>query len=283
MNLEEANKLITDLKSIDINFDEGFEKFQEVVTRVIQGVAFKLTLNPHPNLYFVRARKLSNVSDYFKSIDDHSYNKTEPQHIKQGRLNFPKQAIFYAGRIRSTSLAEVNIIENKKEEELVAYGISRWIINKPINLIAVLNPETINELNIFELERFLNFVNESYNSLKGTDNEGFLVFYKYLSEKFTELIVNGEEYKYKLTTTFGNQIFDRLPEIGGLLYQSVKAPDSYNIAIKPKFIDEEYLVPTNFYKQTFIRKNIVDLKEESFEEALSFDLGKNIVEWKKSL
>ena len=280
MNTEEANKLITEIESLDLSTKPDQEAFDEIIeTRVIRGGAFRLTINPHPDLYYVRARILKNKEDYFETIDDHSYNKKLPQYIKRGRANFPEQPIFYAGRTRITSLAEVNIIENKKEEEEIAYGVSRWIINKPITLIAILNPDTINQINCGELNEFLEFVRETYDNLKGTSNDGIITFYKFLADKFTERIVEGEEHKYIITSTFANQIFNKLPDSAGILYQSVKWPDSYNIAINPKFIDEEYLLPSHFFKQTFIRKDIIDLTETKMEQAKTFNVPGNIVEW----
>lgn len=280
MTKEEAIKLIGELEAIDFQTEEGRKTFSEIIeTRIIRGGAFKLTLNPSHGLYYVRARILKNIDDYFKTIDDHSYNKTHPHYIKRGRANFDEQPIFYAGRTRITSLAEVNIIQNRKDEEEVAYGVSRWIVNKPMILIAILNPDTVSEMNGSELDGFLEFVKKTYTELKGTQNEGIINFYKYLSKKFTERIVEGEEYKYILTSTFANQIFNKLPDIAGILYQSVKWPETYNIAIKPEFIDNQYLVPSHIFKQTFKRTNIIDLTEIKMEQAVSFDTNKNNVEW----
>ncbi len=280
MKLEVANKLIEEIEAIDLSSDEGKESFSSIIqTRVIKSGLFKLTINPHPDLFYIRARILKNKEDYYSSIDDHSYNKKSPEYIKRGRANFDKQAIFYAGRTRITALAEVNIIQNRKDEEEVAYGVSRWILNKPIDLIAILNPDTIQQIDCEELNNFLEFVHQTYQKIGGTPNEGIIRFYKYLSEKFTERITEGEEHKYVLTSSFTNQIFDKLPNIAGLLYQSVKWPETYNLAIKPQFIDEEYLVPSHIFKQTFLRKNIDELQEIKLEQARSLDNKANIVEW----
>ena len=280
MTKEESDNLIREIESIDLRTSQGHEKFNSIIeTRVIRGSAFKLTLNPHPNLYYVRARIHKSKEDYFKTIDDHSYNKEYPLYIKRGRANFPEQAIFYAGRNRITSLAEVNIIDNKNDEEIVAYGISRWIINKPINLIAILNPDTIDQINCGELIGFIDFVKDTYEKQIGTQNEGIVGFYKYLSEKFTERIVEGEEHKYIITSTFANQIFNKFTDVGGLLYQSVKWPDTYNIAVKPEYIDEDFIIPSHFFKETFVRKNVVDLTEVEMEQVKSFDKENNLVEW----
>ncbi len=280
MTLEEANNLIEEIEAIDLSTDEGKDSFSSIIqTRVIRSGAFKLTINPHPDLFYVRARILENKEDYFTTIDDHSYNKKYPEYIKRGRANFDEQAIFYAGRTRITALAEVNIIQNRMEEEVVAYGVSRWIVNKPIDLIAILNPDTIQQIDCGELNGFLEFVVQTYQGLRGTPNEGIIRFYKYLSDKFTERITEGEEHKYVITSSFANQIFDKLPNIAGLLYQSVKWPETYNLAIKPQYIDEEYLVPSHIFKQTFLRKNIDELQEKKMEQARSLDNKSNTVEW----
>ena len=159
MTLEEANNLIEEIEAIDLSSDTGKESFSSIIQkRVIRGGAFKLTLNPHPDLFYVRARILKNKEDYYSTIDDHSYNRKYPEYIKRGRANFDEQAIFYAGRTRITALAEVNIIQNRKEEEEVAYGVSRWVVNKPMDIIAILNPDTIQQIDCGELNGFLEFV-----------------------------------------------------------------------------------------------------------------------------
>jgi hypothetical protein len=125
MTSEEAFKIIEKIESINLKTAEGKKLFNSIIqTRVIKGFAFILTLNPHPDLFYVRARILKNKQDYYSTIDDHSYNKRFPQYIKQGRANFDKQPIFYAGRTRRTALDEVNIIQNRAEDEEVAYGVS---------------------------------------------------------------------------------------------------------------------------------------------------------------
>jgi hypothetical protein len=70
-----------------------------------------------------------------------------------------------------------------------------------------------------------------------------------------------------------------LPNIAGLLYQSVKCPETYNLAIKPNFIDDEYLIPSHISKQTFFRKNKDELQEIRMEQAKSLDCKANKVEW----
>lgn len=280
MKLEQANQLIEEINSIDLEKPEGQEVLNSIIkNKIIQSIGFKITFNPHPELFYVRARIIKNQDDYFETVDDYSYNKKYPEYINRGRTNFEKQPIFYAGRTRATSLSEVNIIQNKQDEENIAYGVSRWIIKKPMNFITILNPDTMSEINCGELTGFLDFVQKQYTNFKESDQEGLVIFYKYLSEKFTELIVKGDEHKYIFTSTFANLIFENQSDIAGLLYQSVKWPDSYNLAIKPEFIDEGYMVPSHFFKQTFKRKNIDELTEIKMEQAESFDLSENKVNW----
>lgn len=280
MTEQEAKSLIEEIESLDFESKSGQEAFDEIIGNRVRAAAFTITINPHPDVFFVRARILKDKNDYFNTIDDHSYNKMFPQYIKRGRANFDKQPMFYAGRTRITSLAEVNIIQNKIDEEEIAYGVSRWAINKPLKLIAILNPDTISLMKKdTELDGFLEFVKNSYNELRESSHKGVIMFYKYLSDKFTERIVEGEEHKYIFTSTFANQIFNKLPDVAGILYQSVKRSEAYNIVIKPSYIDEEFLLPTHFLKQTFKRKNIIDLHEINVEQAVAFDKRTNTVKW----
>lgn len=287
INQNEAKALINDLESINLKENGAEAKIHKILySRPVIGFGIMVEINPHPELFYVRARLLDSIDDYLKTIDDHSYNK-KIEFVKRGRANFYKQSIFYAGRTRVTSLAELNVIENKKDVEKVAYGISRWVIKKPTRFVAILNPDTVSQMRagiedqnlIGEIDNVIDGFQSFCSQIKGTKNEGILTLYRYISDKFTEKIVIGEEYKYILTSILANQIFKATPKAAGILYQSVKWPQTYNIALKPQFIDNGYIEPSHFFKEVLLRENVTELKEISLQHAKSFDIGQNIVEW----
>lgn len=275
MNTQIQN-LIDEIESVSLESEFAYEIFYKIFrTKLTKIALIGFDLDPHPELFYVRARPLEGLSDHFLTISDHSYNP-DPKSIKYGRANLPGQQVFYIGRTRATSLGEVNIIENRKEEKEVAYSLSRWKNAKKMKFAAILNINKVDMLDCDELNGFLAYFKQNYITF---ENLGYIEFYKYMSDKFSEIVLRGNENKYKLTSAFANFMHEIYPGISGLMYQSVKLPQSYNLAVKKDSIDENYFLPTMFIKNTFFRKNIIELEEVELKIASNFDVNRNLVEW----
>jgi hypothetical protein len=280
MKVKTAEHIISSLESIDLEHEEAYEKVMDVLNNNIKGFRpIKFKLNYHDELYYVRARILNKPEDYVEEISGHSYNPYLDK-IGYGRVNKERQQILYLGRTRITALAEVNIIENKKEEMEVGYSLSRWTPIKELSIGAILDPNTMNRIEADEMQDFLNFVTVKYKDIQKDPNQaGAIKLNSYFSSKFTERIVKGEEYKYKITCALSNFILKQNPTLNGLMYQSVKWPQAYNLAITKSTVDEYSFKPTHFVKMVFLRKEVDDLTEKSFEIAKSFNENTNFIEW----
>jgi len=283
MTEEKANKIIENIELVDLLDDDAYDKVYKILnTQIGKMGTFAFDLNYHPDLFYCRARIMKNVKDYFDEISDHSYNP-KLNLIKMGRANIKEQQILYLGRTRPTALAEVNIIENQKDKKLVSYGISRWQPIKQLKIVAVVDPTTIDQIEADEIRDLQETVRTVRKELIKTNQNGYLKLYEYFGSKFRELIVKGEEHKYKITSAFSNMVFDLNKNIDGIMYQSVKLPQYYNLAIKKDKVDEYYFKPSHFVKNIYERENITKLKDVAIEVAKSFDESKNTIEWEYSL
>jgi len=275
-----AENIIELLEAIDLNDEEAYDQIINILNSNIKGFKpIKFELNHHDDLFYARARILDNVDDYVNEISGHSYNPNLDK-IGFGRANNKGQQVFYLGRTRVTAFAEVNIIENRKEEMEVGYALSRWMPIKKLKIGAILDPNTMNQIEAFEVEGLVQFLNENFNKFQNDKSKiGSNKLYTYFSNRFRERIVKGEENKYKITSALSNFIFSQNPDLDGLMYQSVKWPGSYNLAITKNAVDEYGFKPTHFIKMVFLRKEIDDLVERSFEVAKSFDENANTIIW----
>ena len=235
------------------------------------------TLNPHPDLFYIRASRLQKIEDTYDYICNHSYNP-DIYKISFGRANIPGQQICYFGRIRCTSLFEVRMPDKAKDLGKVGYSLSRWVPQKTMQLAAILNPDTLEEIDCGEMPGFLEYVKRRYTEEKNSENAGLIHLYKYLSVKFTEVIPDHETFKYKLTSAFSNFVYGHCRDISGLMYQSVQSSKEYNLALMKDTIDKEYFEPSHFFKEVYeYKNNNVSLIFE--QTAKSFDKTSGKIFW----
>lgn len=278
MSLNIATKIITQIEKIDLKDNDAYDEIYHILNYHLDFLSvFGVYMVPHEEVFYVRARIIGKGIKCHNKVSDFSYNR-KPELITIGRANKSEQAILYAGRNRITALAEVNIIENKMEEEIVSYSISRWQINDQLRIAAILNPDSIDHLSAWELPDFLNYIKSEINEIRRRKPR-LLKLYKYFASKFNERVVKGEEDKYKITSAFTNIIFSKHHDIAGLMYQSVKFPDSYNLAIRKEIVDQNKFIPIYFVKDTYKREKIDEVVEIERQISSGFDPNKDIVEW----
>jgi len=197
MTEEKAKEIIKAIEEINLEDDDAYSRIEILLKSKLGSFGtFAFDLSYHPDLFYCRARIMDNVDDYFNTISDHSYNP-KPKYIDIGRANKAHQQIFYLGRTRPTSLAEVNIIENQIDKTVVSYGISRWQPIKPLKIVALVDLESMDKLEADEIKDFVQFVKSQIPELSRGENSGYLTLYKYIGKRFRELITKDEKYKYK--------------------------------------------------------------------------------------
>ena len=240
------------IEKVDLNSEEAIDIIHNIISTKLRKLPIFMNdlVVGEP---LVRSRYLKEDEEFHYAIQDYSYNPN-PESIKIGRANLHGQPIFYGSRFRITSLAEVRFIYANREKEYARYSLSRWEVKEKIQLAAIVTPALIRKHNAKELFGLADFIEETELQYKD-DSEigGFLDIYKYMANKYTEAIQEGDENKYKITALFSNFIYSRLPMADGILYQSVQYPENFNVALKQDVVDKGKIKLTFCARQIFKR------------------------------
>src|SRR6187402_173926 len=110
--MRKIRKVIKRIEELNFDTRGGRYGLSKIIKRNrLSSILIKLVIEPHSEVFFIRARPLLNTTDFIRTVSGHSYNPN-PNSVNIGRANRKKQAVFYLGRVRTTSLAEVDIIGN---------------------------------------------------------------------------------------------------------------------------------------------------------------------------
>jgi hypothetical protein len=229
MDTAAARLLIEQLESIRLKEKDAYSEIVAVFRENFgQGILFKFVMTPHPEVFYIRARKLKQKDQLIDSVSGHSYNN-DPQKVPFGRANIPGQQMMYLGRDRIVTLAELNINSNSQPKQVACYSLSRWVIAKKIKVGVILDPYTYESLDSWELQGFKPYFKETLDGLVRNGGEGIIALYSYLSNKMSSVITKSAPEKYKMTSAIANFYFEMNPDIEGLVLQSVKHPEKYNL------------------------------------------------------
>ena len=221
--MTEIEKTIQEIENVDLKSEDAVSTIRTLVSTKLKRLPIFLT-DLDLGEYLVRSRYLQDHEDFHRNIQDLSYNPN-PENIKIGRANLEGQQIFYGSRFRVTSLAEVRFIYANREKASARYSLGKWDVKEKLHLATIITPELIREHKPTELFWLADFIEQKEKESEyDPELNGFISLYKYLANKFTEPIREGEEYKYKVTAVFSNFIYSRLQIADGILYQSVQYP-----------------------------------------------------------
>lgn len=274
-NIEAA---IRQIDAVDLKEETAIDQIQNIVaTKLRKLPAFLTDLKPGEAV--VRSRFVNDNEDFHRTIGDYSYHP-DPTKVKIGRANFPGQQIFYGSRYRITSLAEARLIHANCERDFARYSLGRWDVQGRIPLAAIVTPEQIRRYNAKELFGLADFIEETERQFNyDPEIRGFIDIYRYMAEKYMEPVSKGDEYKYKLTATFSNFIYGRLPVADGILYQSVRYPEHFNIALKREAVDQSKLKLVFAAQQRYEREGNMNYREVESISASSIDYDSATITW----
>lgn len=260
-SMTEIGKTIQEIENVDLKSDDAIAIIQTLISTKLKRLPIFMT-DLKIGEPLIRSRYLKDSEDFHRTIQDYSYHP-EPEYIKIGRANLAGQQIFYGSRFRVTSLAEVRFVYANREKEFARYSLGRWEVKQKLQMAAIVTPESIRKHNTKELFGLADFIEQTE---KKTQNDpelkGFIDLYKYLADKYTEPIREGEEYKYKITAVFSNFFYSKLHIADGILYQSVQYPENFNVALKKEVIDNDKLQLTFAARQKYIRTEALNYRED---------------------
>lgn len=273
-----VQEVIAELEKVNLENEGSQSVIQEIISTKLQKLPIFLN-DLKTGEPVVRARFMVDPDNLPTSIQDFSFNPNR-DNIRLGRANFAGQQVFYASRFRITSFAEVRFVYANREKEKTSYAISRWEPTTKLNLAAIVTPELIRKHNSTELFGLADYIEQIEQKHKNDpEMSGFLDIYRYMSQKYTEAIQEGEEYKYKITAVFSNFIYSKLPIADGILYQSVQYPQNFNIALRKEVVEQAKIKMTFCAKQDFIRTGGLNYKEVNSIQATEINHEKNSVIW----
>jgi hypothetical protein len=269
------------LKKID-NVDLKDENAIDIIHKIVSTEIKKLPIflkDLNVGEYLVRSRYLTDKEDFHYKVQDYSYNPY-PVHIKVGRANYVGQQIFYGSRFRVTSLGEVRFLYANREKDEARYSLGRWEVKENLKLAAIVTPELIRKHNAVELFDLANIIEELEEKCRyDPEMSSFIDIYRYMASKYTEAIIEGEEYKYKITAVFSNFIYSKLHPADGILYQSIQYPENFNVALTKEVVDQNKIQLTFAVRQKYLRTGHLSYKEGESIQATNINYDTGNLSW----
>lgn len=219
--------------------------YEEVIRSVFDHVknvgTMVVTYNPGKGI--LRARPMGEGEPRFSTVSDFSF---KPQHLNREfqRASTPRRTMFYGSTVREglksgeidsprlISIAEsIPWIRDKTISGIrkIAYG--KWITQKPLELLAIVNNKGFHGVNSFAEEVYQAFLkNLSIHSLEY--QRAVLAFFDFLAGEFSKDINHPLEYQISAIYT---DLMCNHPNIDGILYPSFRMEgQGLNFAIKPE-------------------------------------------------
>jgi hypothetical protein len=199
----------------------------------------------HEGNIIERAR-LNNNGEVFTTVDEISYNRTPSMDYK--RCTPPDKVIFYGSiptvaidAARATAMMETTAItadiknENLLEERMT---ISRWVVKKPLTLIAIIGTKEFLAVNSDLLktkETLDNFITAYPNDIENTYRIN-----DFISSHFAKIV--KEHHEYKISALFSEIIMEQ--NFDGMIYPSVQSEGGgLNVALATNAIDTNMIEP----------------------------------------
>lgn len=238
--------------------------------------------------WYIDRVRVNKNGEIFSNIEQVSYihdKNTLDNYVAFGRANQPKQAVFY-GAIESPAIQQPRVVAYFETSELLKelhkhdnaeeiFTVSRWRILEDIEIIEMIFSDEalkVNEYNKLSLQNQL----KNYGHLQLAEHyEKQGIFFS--NEFARNDIEKGESYKYKISASFANYIWNNT-HLKGITYPSVQSKYlGQNVALLPDIVDK-YLKLETVGMFRFKRENGENLPVDSFK--LATDLGKNSMDFK---
>lgn len=285
-SFETINELIFSLKKEIEKETPSFQFLEDTCYDLISRLPLPVHLYEHS--FLLRARP--NEPTLFSKQSEISYNSEKPQLITLQRFNLDEEQVFYCaapidghnanGSITTIAECFKEIFDKKSNWQHKALTIGRWMVRKPIKLIAlafydVALKTSTHMQNI--IPYFKLFLDSAFDT---EDRRKCQLFYGFFSECAGK--VNDTRNNYLLTTSFYHAVKRYYGEDVGILYSS-STTDNFgiNVVLSKKIIDDLYLkldkvIVYELLKDPFREKHILGLPtmEANVDEKGNFELKK---------
>jgi hypothetical protein len=245
-SVETINSLIFSLKKEVEKETLSFRFLEDTCYDLISRLPLPIHL--YEKTFVLRAR--TNEAKLFTKQSEISYNSEKPYLIELQRFNLDKEQVFYSaapidggnanGAVTTIAESFKEIFDEKSNWQHKALTIGRWIVQKPIKLIALAFYDealrkSIPMQNIIPyFQMFLDAVFDNEDQMKCR------LFYSYFSECAGK--VNDARNNYLLTTAFYHAVRRYYGEDTGILYSSATTENhGINIVLSKEIVDTFYL------------------------------------------
>jgi hypothetical protein len=287
------NNLISNLKVETEKENPSFHFLEDTCYDLICRLPLPIYL--YDNAFVLRAR--ANESRLFSKQSDINYNSEKPHLIKLQRFNLDEEQVFYCaapidghnanGAVTTIAESFKEIFDKKSNWQHKALTIGKWIVQKPIKLIALaFYDEALNKS--FHMQNivphFQMFLDRAFDT---EDQNKCRLFYGYFSECAGK--VTDTRNNYLLTTAFYHAVRRYYGEEVGILYSSASTENTgINIVLSKEILDSGYLkldtvVVYELVKDPFRARHLLGLPtmHSSVDENGNFELKEIKYEIKK--
>ena len=244
IDLSFLKKVIEKLNETDFS-TVAFDQVQEVIDLVMEGYSVRLMGLRPPALY--RARK-NPVDVVFDDVRELWYPPSN--FVEIGRLNLPKQSMFYCSDDQNIALLEVRpspgdkvtmlqcILKEDLHLRLLPIGIQRYLKNKHEDFGAIPFEDELPE------KIFSNSEDFAKNNL----------IHEYFIQELTKVVESDKPFEYHTTAAMSVNFLNPLNQIDGILYPSVAAGQKgKNLVLKPEIADK-HLIPIAAWEYQIIKQ-----------------------------
>lgn len=267
ISLTEIKHKIVEIEELNLR-EIPFEELTSHLNLLMKGYSLFSSFIEPETLY--RAR----INDSIDNFTNISQLRNPPKELVNiyGRLNQKNESIYYCSGSFETCSLELR----PQVGDIVTIYRSKQHIKTKIHIFELGLRETIWKERgaIHDNKALQNYLGDKENIEKNK------IIHNFLTEKFTQIIEKGEEYKYKITAAI-SYIFLQNKEIDGLFYPSITRQfKDINLGLKPEIYDK-YYKPLDCFKLL-----IVGINETNNHQIKLLEVSKEIdfngdIKWTK--
>ncbi len=219
--------IIQDIHSLDLK-TVSFDKVKELVSTLMNNFYSQFMMVPATPLCRARKNENDQVFNHINKLRNPNKNLV----TNFGRLNIPNESIFYGAAHHNTAILE---LQPEIGDEITIY---RSILHNGIRLrtmeLGMRESVWQNKGRIYDDSDIHKYIGSDKNISINKQIHDFLI------NQFTQVISNGQEYKYKITAAIAHTFMND-KQIEGLVYPSIATgKKQVNIGIKPEVYDKYY-------------------------------------------
>lgn len=267
-SIDEVKEEIKSFLDNDLKSDSIYE-IESKIGKIING-HLRITYKVNPQA-LIRGRKNYNgeVFTTNKDLEHPRWDEIPKEKHKIGRCNDKGESIFYASTETDTTICELQLENNE------FFTLGEFISREP-KLDAICQVIGVRDLSKSR-KTYKKLFEQHYLKLKKDspdDYEKNLLIDEFLTNQFTQIVSDSDEWKYKVTIAVTHILLSN-PDTDGLIYPSIAAnAKGVNYALRPKIVEANLRLiragmfqslVSNSKKKPYVRKMFTPSIDETKE------------------